>query len=325
MKRVLFYVCITLVGMLRVAEGAVLLDRVVAVVNDEIVTQRDLARFNQQDLGGPTSAYSDPDRLTQLIDKRLLLQEAQKRGMGITEVELERAVSDIEKRNNFQNRDALKAALSQDREGSWEGYLRALKEQLTILKLMSLTIEETATTEKEARDYYDTHRAAFSESDEVRLKQIFFPVSSEAPDAEVHRIHDRMLQAYAEAETGTDFDTLILKYRAGATGATGAADTAGAKGEVAPPQSDLGVFKRGDLAPEIDEAIFGLKTGGISPLVRSHLGFHLFKIIDQTQSDPKSFEESRSKIEEILLTQRHNAAYQVLLSGLRDRAFLEVK
>jgi len=302
-------VVIALAGTLQMAEGAVPLDRVLAVVNDEIVTQYDLSRFSKQNLGGQTAASAGEDRLTQLVDRRLLLQEAEKRGVGISDEELERAIGDIVARNNFQSAAALEAAISHGKKEIWEEHRKGIREELTVLKLMSLTLEETAVEEAVARAYYDAHPSEFSDLDAIRLQQLFFPLATDAPEAEVGRVHEKALRALAEAETGTDFNLLIQKYR---------------EGEALSQQSDLGVFKRGDLAPEIDAMIFGLGTGEVSPLVRSHLGFHLFKISDRTPAQPKSFEESRERIDETILAQKRNVAYQKWLSELRKRAFVEM-
>ncbi len=293
--------------------GGVLLDRIVAVVNEEILTQSDLVRFSQQDAGGlPGGAgrATPADRLTQLMDQRLLLQGARRRGVAISDTELDRALDDIQTRNDFPDREAFKAAFSREGTTAWDIYLQTLREQLTLLKLMRLTLEVPTVQEAEARAYYDTHRSAFTPSTTIHLKQMLFPIPSDAADSVARHIHETARKALAEVLAGSDFDQTIQKY---------------VESREASPQSDLGVFKPGDLAPEIDAVIFALKTGEVSPLVRSDLGFHLFKVTQQTEAAPKSFEESRSQIEEALLAQKQEAAHQTLLSELRKEAFLEVK
>jgi parvulin-like peptidyl-prolyl isomerase len=290
-----------------VAHGAVLLDRIVAVVNDEIVTQSDLAQFSKQEFGGTSG---NADRLTQLMDQRLLLQEARRRGIAVGDTELDRALDDIQTRNNFPDREALETAFSREGTTAWGVYLQTLREQLTLLKLMRLILEVPPVQEAEARAYYDAHRSAFTPSAAIHLKQMLFPIPSDATDAAVRHIHETAQKALTEVLAGSDFDQTIQKYGEAQEGSA---------------QSDLGVFKQGDLAPEIDAVIFGLKTGEVSPLVRSDLGFHIFKVTQQTEAAPKSFEESRSKIEEALLTQKQQFAHQKWLSELRKEAFLEIK
>jgi parvulin-like peptidyl-prolyl isomerase len=310
MLNIIRIILILIIGPLlptQTVEGAVLLDHIVAVVNNEIVTQSDLAEFSKQAFG---VASGNADRLTQRMDQRLLLQEARRRGVAINDTELDRALDDIQTRNSFPDREALKTAFSREGTTAWGVYLNTLKEQLTLLKLMSLTLEVPTVQEAEARAYYDAHPSEFTPSAAIHLKQMLFPIPADATDAVTRSIHETAQKALTEVLAGSDFDQTIQKS---------------GEAREASSQSDLGVFKQGDLAPEIDAVIFGLKTGEVSPLVRSDLGFHIFKVTQQTEAAPKSFEESRSKIEGALLAQKQETARQKWLSELRKEAFLEIK
>jgi len=129
-------------------EGVVI-DRVVAVANREIITQSELDQAEQtlkKEKALPKEGEAalpfnlQRDLLTQLIEKRLILQEAKKKGVRLSDSEMELAFRDIEERNHFPSREAFKEAIAQENL-SWEQYVKDLENQLLLLKLMNREID----------------------------------------------------------------------------------------------------------------------------------------------------------------------------------------
>jgi peptidyl-prolyl cis-trans isomerase SurA len=300
------------------AEGVVI-DRVVAVVNREIITQSELDQTEQvlkkekvagrEELSGPLLGQQR-DLLTQLIEKRLILQEAKKKGIKLSDSEMELALSDIQERNRFPNREALKEAIARENL-SWEQYVKDLENQLMLLKLMNREVDANIVlTSEEAQSYYNAHPEKFKLPGKIRLKQILFRLPKDESDNGVKPLREKAEQVLSEAKSGEDFDQLAQKYSDGPEKRLG---------------GDLGYFQKGELTPEIDQVVFGLGEGAISPILRSSLGFHIFKVQEAKESDRQSFEKAKREIEEHLLSEKREALRRKWLDELWSHSFVEVK
>lgn len=307
------------------AWGGVIIDRIVAVVNREVITQSELdeaaqalkkARLADPAALSPTGEPGDPhsnlqrDLLNQMIEQKLFQQEAKKSGIRVSDAELDLALKDIEERNRFPSREALKQAVTQENV-PWEKYVEDLRNQLTILKLMNRAIDSNLLiTDTEVRAYYDAHPEAFRLPEQIRLKQILIRIPEGAPTEVIEQKRQRAEQVLAEARTGEEFIQLVEKYSDGSERRAG---------------GDLGAFKKGDLTPEIDRVIFSLKDGDVSPVIQTGLGFHLFKVQVPSDLQKQPFEKVKKEIEEKLLNEKRTALRQKWVDELWGRSFVEVK
>ncbi len=309
------------------AWGGVIIDRIVAVVNREVITQSELDEAAQaikkSRLADPAaatlSATGEPgdlnanlqrDLLNQMIEQKLFQQEAKKSGIRVNDAELDLALKDIEERNRFPNREALKQAVTQENV-SWEKYVEDLRNQLTVLKLMNREIDSNLLiTDTEVRDYYNTHPEEFELPEQIRLKQILIRIPEGASTEVIERKRQKAEAALAESRKGEDFIQLVEKYSDGAERRAA---------------GDLGAFKKGDLTPEIDRVIFSLKDGDVSPVIQTGLGFHLFKVQVPSDLQKLPFEKVKKEIEEKLLNEKRTALRQKWVDGIWSRSFVEVK
>lgn len=301
-----------------VAEG-VLIDRIVAIANREIITQSELDQAEQllkkenasKEQGAPGSFLSPQrDLLTQLIEKRLVLQEAKRKGVRLSDSELEMALRDIEERNQFPSRDALKNAIAQENL-SWEQYVKDLENQLMLLKLMNREVDtHIVLTADEIQAYYDAHPEKFKLPGRIRLKQVLLRIPEGASREAVERLQQKAEKVASEAKSGEDFERLVLEYSEGPERRQG---------------GDLGYFQKGELTPDIDRVVFGLKEGTISPLIKSRLGFHLFQVQEAKEPERQPFEKVKKEIEEQLLGEKREGLRKRWLDELWSRSFVEVK
>lgn len=288
------------------------IDRVVAIVGEEVITQSDLDRLKRSKQG--PSAKDHPQshwELTrQLIEERLILQEVKRKNISVSEAELEFALNDIETRNRFPSREAFRQAVALE-SPSWEAYVASLKSQLLVLKLLNREIDMNISIEPEATlDYYETHPEAFTLPDRVRLKQILLQLPSGAGEAQIETLKQEADALYEDAIKGRPFDQLVHLYSEGPE-----------KAEA----GDLGFFNQGDLAPEIDRAVFGRKKGDIVSPIQSPLGFHLFKIEDVERGRREPLDKVQKEIEEKLLSKLRSARQSKWIEGLFERAYIDIK
>lgn len=301
--------------------GAVVVDSVVAVVNREIITQSEIdtaAQTLQNEKKGKGLNIDAPGRrpdterelLSRIIEKKLIIQEARKKGVRLTEPELEVALKDIEGRNQFPSRAAFQQAVM--KEGlPWEKYLDDLRDQLTLLKLMNREVEVNILVgPEEVRAYYDAHPEQFKLPDQIRLRQILFRLPNGATGEQIAQVQEKVDRALATAREGEDFGRLAETFSEGAERKR---------------QGDLGYFKKGDLAPDIEKVVFSLPPGGVSPVIRTDLGFHLFKVEEREGERRQPFEKVRQEVEERLLGDKREEARRKWLDEIWARSFVEVK
>jgi len=260
------------------AIGSVLIDRIVATVDQEAITESDLQ-----------ASDSKEQALKQIIEHKIILQAAEKEGLRISPAEIEEALQDLQMRNRFATREELRQAVIGS-SISWERYLADLKVQMTVMKLMrSEGASDLFVTEAEIKSFYDSNPEKF-QREQVRIKQILFPISAEG-----------------EIKSGASFEELEKM----------AISNGGQVGE-------LGVFKKGELSPEIDRVVFNLESGEVSDKVQTPIGFHIFKVTDKI-SNTVSLEQAHAEVSEFLLKEKRETQSRAWLSGIKKRAVIEIK
>lgn len=308
MKKYLLFSTASLVLLLSIslegpASGSVILDRVVAVVNNEIITLSDLQREEALKKG---NANTDERQLLEdMIDRKLQLDAAKRVGMDVTDKELADAIADIMKRNSLDTKKFEEALV---KEGlTLEQYKTELREQMTLSRMVGKYVRAgIAVDEAEVRAYYDRNRASYTMPEEVRLRQIYFPLPDNAtPD----QIADTKSQALAECERakkGEDFLQLVREHSQGAES----------------PDGDLGFMERQNMQPEIEEAARELKAGEIAGPILCGGGFHIIRM-EETRVQVKPFEKVKEEIMNTLYQQKMDNSYRTWLQSLRSDANIE--
>lgn len=302
------------------AWGAVLIDRIVAVVNREIITQSDLDLAAQSP--GMTrlergQVIPDEDRpfyqkaiLSLIIEEKLILQEARRKGIRVSDSELDFALSDIERQNKLPDRAALKSAVAQENI-AWDQYVGDLENRLIALKLINREVASNMVlNDAEVQAYYQDHPERFKLSDRIRLRQILFRVPEASTAAQIEELRLKAEEVLAEAKKNAAFIRLVQRY---------------SDGPEKENEGDLGFFNKGDLAIEIDQVVFNLREGEVSPLVRTPIGFHIFKVQERQEGRLRPFDRVRPEIEEIVISEKREHLRRKWLDALWDRSFVEIK
>jgi peptidyl-prolyl cis-trans isomerase SurA len=297
--------------------GASTVDRIVAIVNGDIITESDLksaaaqARLGLLGLtGAGTDSHgkpSDSEVLDQLIDQKIQLQLAEKKGVTVGTEELTSALNDVKQKNGLATDSALEKALL-DENFNFEQYKNGLKEQITILKLVNREVKAgVVLSDQDILAYYEAHSKQFLSPMRFRLHQIVIPVSDpeSAPAAE-----QTARDAIDELKGGADFEAMVRKYSSGPETAN---------------HGDLGLVRADDMLPEIRLAVESLKPGGYSAPVRMPAGIHIFRLDEAEAPKPRPIEEVKGEIKESLFQQRSADLYEKWLKDLRAAAQVEIK
>jgi peptidyl-prolyl cis-trans isomerase SurA len=252
------------------------LDRIAAIVNNSIILLSEveeqtflLARQRGLSLADSASlASARKEVLDRLIEEKVIEDEARKRGMTVSKEDVDKAVEGVfaDMKRAAGSDEAFMRQL--DREGLTEQDLRDIYEprleaQILASRLVRREVgEQGEVTDTEVEEYYEENKESFPERPEsVRLSHIYVSV---VPDSVAYeRALEKAKGIRARIIAGEDFATLAREN---------SADPSAAKG------GDLGYFVRGQLDPFFDEAVFSLKPGEVSDIIKSRLGFHLIKL-----------------------------------------------
>ena len=297
--------------------GGVVLDRVVAVVNDEALTLSEIQEEGQpvvrkifQDFVGPERERRLEDAqkrlLDDLIDRRLIYQVAKREGMLPSEAEVNGAIEEL-KRNNKVTDDAQFRAMLKAEGLTLEQVRRTVGERLAIGRLLARQIRSAIIiNEDEMVKYYQANQEKFQRVPQAEIRHILFLVPPGVDDAAVRA---RAEEARAKIEAGADFAQVGQQYSNPSSGASG---------------DEVMTVHRGELAPEIEPPAFSLPAGGVSPLIRTESGYHLIKVERVQTESVAPYAEARDSIRDKLFQEKFEAKRKEWLAGVRSRAFIQV-
>jgi peptidyl-prolyl cis-trans isomerase SurA len=292
------------------------LDRVVASVNDEAVTLSEIQEEGQpvirkifQDFVGTERerrvGEAEQRLLNDLIDRRLLFQVAKKEGVLPSTAEVQGAIEELKKNNNAAD-DAQFRALLKAEGLTMEQVRRTVGERLALGRLLGKQIRAAIILgEDEIAKYYQANQAKFQRTPEAEIHHVLFSIG---PDQDEPKVRALVEEALAKIRGGADFVATAKQY----------ADAPGGSG------ADLLTVRRGELAAEIEEAAFGLPVGGVSAPIRTAAGFHLIKV-EKVRTEPvASLAEVRETIRDRLFQEKFETKRKEYVASLRSQSSIQV-
>ena len=309
--------------------SAELLDRVVAVVNDEVITLSDLENegrefFRKVSAKTPAESLSEElnkareDVLNALIEKHLIAQKAKENHISVSPGEVEGAFQHIVSQSGMSSEAFL--AKMRDSGMTEPAYKEQLKTQVLQSKLVSTDVRsKTVITDDEILDYYDTHYTSQVSKGGFYLLQIGFPwlnakdseTSSDVLQENKAKAREKAEEVYELAKDGKDFKELSKKYSELPSASDG---------------GDIGVFQLDEMAPYMRDAVKDLKPGEISEIIETADGYQFFKLLnnqDGTIVIKTPLEQVKEEIRNKLYEQRMKKAYDEWMADLKDKAYIQ--
>ena len=298
------------------AYAAHLLDRVVAIVNQEVITWSELYRSMETDAQPGVRTLSEEERmkvfkkneagfLENLINFKLQLQEAKEFGIRVSDSELQEAIDGIKnkyKMSEIQFQESLKA------EGySFDDYKKRLREQIIINKVVNQQVRNKVLVTDQDIDAFIRDNKNFERSGErYRIRQIFFKKPVDAADR--IKIEELSQTVYERIMQGQDFDALVREYSDGPNKNAG---------------GDLGFIDKGSLAKEFSTALSEMKVGDVSKPFWTDAGVNIIKLEEKAErkSPLEIRDDARTALTNKLFMERYNA----WIKSLRERAFIDVR
>jgi parvulin-like peptidyl-prolyl isomerase len=297
-----------------------IVDRIVAVVNDEIITMSDLNIFFEPYRKNIEENYREPERekvladaratlLRTLIDASLIEQEAKKNGISVRDEEVTAAINDALKRRNISAEDFARGLAG---EGlSLESYKKDFKKKMVRMRLVTREVKsKIIITDKEIGEYYSSHRQDYEGKEAVRIKQLLLIFPKGVDEETKEKLGKDMENIHERLKNGEPFDMLAANYSQGPVAAAG---------------SDLGFIEKGMMLPEVENAAFNLGKDEISGVIRSAVGFHIIKVVDKRGAGLKPIETVREEIQAKIEEQKTEKKFEEWLESLRKKSYVEIK
>lgn len=290
-------------------------ERILAVVNDEVVTEQDLEIVMAPVLAQYRTMYAGREYddkvadarqefLSKVIDDKLILSEAKRKQVIVKEEEVDEMMADV--RNKFPSREAFLATIAEQgvtEKKLWDRF----RDQLITQKLVSYEVKsKVSVSPGEVNEYYKLHEQEFKQGDRVRLQHILVRVASRSEE-EARELADGLM---AQLNAGKPFEELARAHSEGSEAAEG---------------GEMGWVEKGQLMGEIDEKVFATEAGKIAGPIQSSLGYHLFKVVERKEDSVRPLTEVRAQIQDILFKQKLKDRLDAWMKSLKKNAYISIR
>ncbi len=304
----------------RNAESAQVVDRIVAVVNDDIIRLVELnkaaARYEEQIRSKGYPPYRETeeiykirtDVLNNLIDDKLADQEIKDSGIFVDDREVDAAIEQVKAMNYYSDED-LRAALTASGINMDE-YRTEIKKQILRNNLVNIKIKsKIIITDTDIAAYYEKHPDKYAVKQKYMLRNIMMPYPIGGDKQSREAVYSRMESVYKELSEGASFQEMAKKYSE--------AINAGDGGK-------LGLFALDELTENIQAAVKELKAGEFSSITETEQGYQLFYVekIEETAGRPLS--EVTDEIRKMLYEEEVNKKFQSWIENLREEANIQI-
>jgi peptidyl-prolyl cis-trans isomerase SurA len=272
-----------------------ILNRIVAIVNDDVVTRYELNKKIQRTTGSTADDLKAADKerfmelrrkvLEMMVDEKCTQEKIQELELEVTSKQVDGYIEDIKKNNQWTQED-LVAVL--EAEGvTYEEYWNEVKKDFEQDRLINdQVLEKVIIREEEIRRYYEEHSADFATEESVHLAgMIIAPKNTEEAEA-----------VLAKLKNGEDLEELI----------------------------DLGTLETDLLDPELKKVVDALNVGEVSNLIVRPNGIQIIRLLERQEKGVKPFEEVKEAIRATLYDEEVNKRYASWVEDLRKQAYIRI-
>jgi peptidyl-prolyl cis-trans isomerase SurA len=281
-------------------------DRIAAIVNSDLIMlselKREMAsereRIEKRYRGEELSRHlrlAEAMVLTNMIERRLQLQEAKAKSVDVSDNEVKQAIKQLNQQGEkIDEKDAFST--------------KSVRDQLTLLRVVDREVRSgVMVADPEMKRYYQEHRDRFALPEEYTLSQIFL----KAPGSDDFTgLKAKAREITTLIKQGESFEDLALRFSDGPTASRG---------------GRLGLVRQGELLPAIERGVGNLVPGGISDVIESPEGLHIVRLDDKKPKAFRPYEEVRQEIQALVFQQKSEDMFQAWLANLKNKSYIEIK
>ena len=301
---------------------SVVIEEVVARVNNEIITTSDLQHMRdslmedaRQSCTGCTPEQiqaaldaRQPDMLRDLIDQSLMVQRAKDMDINV-EADIVKKLDEIRQENHLASMEELESKI--EAAGvDYEDYKNDIRTQLLVQEVIRREVGvHIIIDHEEVLKYYQDHPDEFTRPEQVVLREIF--INTDKKDAaEIPALRKKADSMLERVHNGDDFGELAKHFSDGGTAAQG---------------GELGTFQRGQLAPDIEEQVFKMNRNDVTGVIETKTGFLILQVEQHYAAGLQPLDKVEVEINNKLYMQKMEPALRDYLKQLRQDSYVEVK
>jgi len=297
-----------------------IVDRIVAVVNDDIITQQEVETTMRPYVESTKEQGISPEMQRQaiarlrkdvmdtLIENKLTDQEVKRYNIVVKEEEIDQQIEQIKRMNSITDEN-IRAMLS-SRGMSMADYRNDIKGMLQRTKLVNREVtSRVVITKDEIKAYYEKNLAKYGGSRKYHLWNLFAKLPRNAGPAERQEAQALLVAALAEIKQGRSFEDIARSSGAAAGGLQG---------------SDLGLFRAEELTPELQAVVKTMTAGAVSPIVESEFGYQVVFVEQIVETAGRPLSEVESQIQEILYRELVDGKIKTWITELRRRSHIKI-
>ncbi len=302
------------------AQEPELIDRIVAVVNNDIITLYDLNRAlkpyeeNIKALGYETEKERETlfrvrkDLLDQLIDSKLADQEIERNQISVSENDIDMTIERMKEARSITDEQLRKGLARQGM--TMAEYRKEMREQILRTKLVNREVKsKIVVTKEDVKDYYDSHQDEYAGEKNFYLYNIFVRLSPEADTSEKEEAFRQMESVRARLDQGIAFEDLVNQLKDSSSRVQG---------------TDLGLYRPEELSEQLRGAVEKLNAGEYTEVLDTEFGPQIIYVQEIQDTPAKSVDEVESEILELLYTELVDNKYQDWLDELRSRSLIKI-
>jgi peptidyl-prolyl cis-trans isomerase SurA len=303
--------------------GDTVIEEVVARVNNQIITRSEYLRsqeelkkeIQQQDPVNydKTFAERDKDVLRDLIDQNLLLERG--KDLGISgDTDLIKKLDEMRKEMKLDSMEELEKA-AQAQGISFEEFKQNMRNQIITQQVIGREVGQRLNiTDEDIQKFYEEHQGELEQPETVRLSEILISTEKKDPTKDeaalLQAAQAKAEDLLAQIRKGASFEDIAKKDSEGPGAAQG---------------GELGLFKRGTLAKELEDKTFAMKPGDVSDVIRTKQGFIILKVTEHHAEGIPPLNEIKPRLQDAVYMQDLQPALRQYLTHLREDAFIDVK
>jgi peptidyl-prolyl cis-trans isomerase SurA len=248
------------------------------------------------------------DLLRGMIDESLIVQRAKDMNVNV-DSDVNKRLDEVRQQNGLATLDDLKKGV--EASGlSWEDYKTTIRNGLLQKEVVRREVgSHVDITREEVKQYYDAHPQEFTLPERVVLSEISLSTEGKNPE-EMAAVRNKVEGLRTSVLNGDDFNQVARLYSQGSTAKDG---------------GSLGTFKKGELAPQLEQIVFQMNKGQISDVIQTRTDFEILKVEDHLQAGLQPFEKVEPDIRGIILAEKMQPRIRDYLAELREQSNIIVK
>lgn len=316
---VLCVVCVLALCAGQAAAAEHTVNRVVAVVGDDIITTMDLDKVmklmeSQLEPAGSVREAADRRRqmrkvaIERLIEDKLFAQEVARQGLKVSDKDIDNYLVRLKKSNRL-NDEQFAAQLSR-RGLTPKEYRDDLRKDMLKHKLIAQQVKsKVVISDEQVKQFYQKHIAEYRKGDKVRIRALFRTMPGDAAPATREAVKEKTQDLRRQVEGGGDLAALAKQY---------------SQGPGAPQGGEIGPVAASDLLPAMRQALGSLKTGQLSPVLELPGGYVFFKLLARTGTQVEPLDKVREDIRNKLQSDALEKKFQEWMKNLRAKTYVKV-